>query len=519
MSEVKVVLRDATRDISATRHAAFVDRIIAALSADPETLAELDAAIERFEARNGHSDLRHFSPGIDDEPYDAGIVVIDLAARLVVCESTYSMPAHDDSVFYHDGKCQTDVQLRYHLADDWKFVRQADDWRPLADDRRRERAARPDLDAREALYGKAILEWIPRECWRVLVAPRSEAEAQKEREEIPLAKWSLDEGPHVEDVRRIHIRWLMTPRDDLGGQTPRELLTAKRDLVDWQLQDRADQWSQMHKCPPGLDPNSHAYRFAGFGTHENVVYYDFVRNLIWSSVERLDEIATEIQAKAMTVGDFLTTEVPRLAAIRDEWWNAIEPEFGHLSPREVVEHERARLPEGSCGHDAVIDPDCPACAMLAELPGPMFWHLDGCNNDPDFAFSIFHRTREEWEEDERKHEEFNRRFDAEQAEQKVLQLDVLEGLRTGYTNPDYAGGSPVIRLHALGLRLSELLVDLQQPHEERELIERLRREFGNLREITGPEETMNGSSLAEPVAQKFSETLADVVETRADLQS
>ena len=106
--------------------------------------------------------------------------------------------------------------------------------------------------------------------------------------------------------------------------------------------------------------------------------------------------------------------------------------------------------------------------MLAELPGPMFWHLDGCNNDPDFAFSIFHRTREEWEAEERQYQEFNRRFDAERKEQKVLQLDVLRGSRSSYTDPDYAGGSPAIRLHALGVRLSELLVDLQQPHAQRE---------------------------------------------------
>jgi len=42
--------------------------------------------------------------------------------------------------------------------------------------------------------------------------------------------------------------------------------------------------------------------------------------------------------------------------------------------------------------------------------GPMFWGLDGCNMDDDFAFS-FHRTRDEWEEERRKWEEFNLEFD------------------------------------------------------------------------------------------------------------
>src|SRR5829696_8261451 len=47
--------------------------------------------------------------------------------------------------------------------------------------------------------------------------------------------------------------------------------------------------------------------------------------------------------------------------------------------------------------------------MMRELPGPMFWHLDGCNMDDDFAFS-FHCTREEWEAEQREREEFSRRW-------------------------------------------------------------------------------------------------------------
>ena len=49
------------------------------------------------------------------------------------------------------------------------------------------------------------------------------------------------------------------------------------------------------------------------------------------------------------------------------------------------------------GHDAMVDPDCPSCQMLADMPGPTFWHLDGCNMDNEFAFDIYRRTREEWE--------------------------------------------------------------------------------------------------------------------------
>jgi hypothetical protein len=103
MSEVKIVVRDANRDIYATRHGGFVDAMIAALSAEPETIDELEVALERFEAPGRSSFFHWFRPGIDDEPYDAGVVLIDLAARLIACESTYSSPGARGTVPYHDG--------------------------------------------------------------------------------------------------------------------------------------------------------------------------------------------------------------------------------------------------------------------------------------------------------------------------------------------------------------------------------------------------------------------------------
>lgn len=59
----------------------------------------------------------------------------------------------------------------------------------------------------------------------------------------------------------------------------------------------------------------------------------------------------------------------------------------------------------------IIDEDCYACVMIANDPtmGPGFWHLDGSHMDDDFAFSDF-LTREEWEAENRRREEFNREF-------------------------------------------------------------------------------------------------------------
>jgi len=49
--------------------------------------------------------------------------------------------------------------------------------------------------------------------------------------------------------------------------------------------------------------------------------------------------------------------------------------------------------------------------------GPGFWHLDGSNMDDDFAFS-FYRTQAEWDEENRRREEFDREFNRRWAERE-----------------------------------------------------------------------------------------------------
>ena len=34
----------------------------------------------------------------------------------------------------------------------------------------------------------------------------------------------------------------------------------------------------LRECPPGIDADSAAYRLGGFGSHENLMYYDLVRH-------------------------------------------------------------------------------------------------------------------------------------------------------------------------------------------------------------------------------------------------
>ena len=132
MSEIKLNLVDAQQIISGTIHGSLADYAVAALSAEPETVAELESALARFiKPLSPGSPFSHFQSNgeIDEVRWDAGIVVIDLAARIVVTESVYSQPGPQGEVHYHDGTQLTEVPLRYQLLDDWVFVDSIDEYK------------------------------------------------------------------------------------------------------------------------------------------------------------------------------------------------------------------------------------------------------------------------------------------------------------------------------------------------------------------------------------------------------
>lgn len=503
MSEIRLVVRGADRDWSGTIPASCADRAIAALAADPVTLAELEVATERFAKRNTERPFyANLSSGSNVEPYDAGLVVLDLVARLIVVESTYSSPGPTGAIEYHNGRCYTEKSLPYHLADDWLFTGDANHWRNLADERRRERVAKPALDARSVFYGRPLLEYVARESRAAFDA----------REEIPVA------------MTRIHAAWLLTPRADLGGAGPREIALERRAHLSWDLQDRCESWSSLGHCPRGLDESSHAFRFGGFGTHELVVYYDLVRDVMGSCFERL---AGGAPAESFAVGDFLADEVPRLERVRDAWLDEPHPEFHGRTPRSVIDRERARLPEGMSGREAMVDPDCPCCQMIADMPGPSFWGLDGSGMEDDFAFDIYHRTREEWDAGRREWEARDAKFEAEWAERKRI------GIADRYTNSIWTRSASVgdtadvplgIRIFGIGCHLAELIVGLRadgnreaDSSETRPQIDQLNRDFGNLREILQNAHVSLAEALIEPVLGRFLETLSTVASARPDL--
>ena len=239
-----------------------------------------------------------------------------------------------------------------------------------------------------------------------------------------------------------------------------------------------------------------------------------------------------MRPESFTVGDFLTTEVPRLESVREAWLDTPDPECHGRTPRSIIDRERARLPEGMTGHDAMIDPDCPCCQMMGEMSGPTFWHLDGSDMDDEFAFDIYRRTREEWEEEQRGWEEHSRRFDAEWSERKRLGVTDSTPREDGssaiwsrsFSVGDTADVPLGIRVFGVGCHLAELIVGLRAgadrettPPEAQRHIDQLNRDFGNLRELLQSSDSSLAAALIDPVLDRFAETLDSVATARPDL--
>jgi hypothetical protein len=239
---------------------------------------------------------------------------------------------------------------------------------------------------------------------------------------------------------------LLTPREDLRGLAPRDVMLAKQDFIDFDLHTRSLQWGLQLVGPPCLSTNSFAYRFAGFGTHEWVLYYDLVRELLWSAAadlrrtlgcrdsspddtlpdppNRNDEpnskSAPEKTAFSTNQSE-LDSAITRLEQLKTAWLEQPLRDLEGRIPGLIIDNERRRLPEAMGGRTMVIDEDCPVCKMMGDEAESgleiYFWHLDGCNMDDGFAFSSF-RTLDEWEGEERRRQEFDREFDRRCKERK-----------------------------------------------------------------------------------------------------
>ncbi|MEO8042912.1 MAG: hypothetical protein ABI646_09905 [Acidobacteriota bacterium] len=379
MSSVRFNISDGYQCVSGDLHGSMTEPLIASLTAEPETIPEFQSALSRYvKSASDWPPLCGFRGHEDLEPYDAGIVAIDLSSRTVGFDTTYSIPSAAGRVrvpceFADDD----DIWIPYQVPDDWVFVESMALYRGTRIAQREDRLRRAPFDARPILFGRPMIAYIA-----LAVS------------EIP--------DPDTEGAfGDIHADWLMSRRKDLRDRSPRDVFLEKQDFIDFDLQSRSLQWSMTKVCPPPLAKNSFAYLNAGFGTHEWVLHYDLFRYLLADAAERrrfVDPVEIE-------------DEIVRLSSLRDEWLRTPDAEFSGRTPLEVIELEKQRINITLSADEIMMDENCPCCIALAEdFDTPMFWFLDGCNMEDRFEFSSY-KTIGEWNAELIERERFNVEFE------------------------------------------------------------------------------------------------------------
>jgi hypothetical protein len=465
--------------------------VLAALSAEPESLAELAEAVRRYQPEHRLFDQPRQTPECFEAGADGLWCLIDLVGRTLVAGAGLEVP--DPRGAYRaaaDDHAEGFPIVWLDAPADWLFREAGDDWRAGVAARASARAAVRRVDARAVLFGSPLLEHVAD---NVLAATAH----------------GPDETREQEQVRALHAQWLLTARADLGGRTPREVLLAERNRIARDLHHRAEQWSRQGHPAPALPAGSAAHRLGGFGTTEVVLYFDLVRALL-------------AQAWELAAQDPRPTQpllVRRLAEFRDGWLH--EPNEASstlLTPAELIESERRRMPVTSDGSH--LDCDCPICqAMAAGEFGPTFMWFDGhhLELEEEFAFSLF-ETRAEWEREQEEYRKFSEEMDRKARERAAAGADAADppggsAWQTSFVNWDALAGSDVSpgrALLMLGFPLAELVGDLQNRPGGADLLRSLNAAYGGLR-------TSQDAVARDSAAQEFRDALEAVGGTFSDL--
>jgi hypothetical protein len=453
MLRTMVSLIDEDRTIHVQVHDALVDIALAALSAEPVMIDELKAAMGRYvEPSVVEYFFEQCEEGLANRRTEGGHLIIDFTARLVVNGTCAPEMPRLGSVLSCDERTTLDTWLPYRIPEQWQMTTDTRKWGELAQRRRPQFAEIGLCDAREVLYAKL-----------------AEALLDRSRETRDDVEGSVDE---------IHDWWLLTPREDLLGKSPRDVLLARHAAVDGDVQDQGEIWSLLGRCPPGLSPRSHAYRCGGFGTHEIVLYHELTAMLL-----------REIGRRAGAPCDAdRRQEICHLEQLQQEWLHQPQSELYDQSPAALIARERARLPAViPKGHEH-FDHDCPLCRMMADSDQPMIWQLDSYPLELRFATS-FCKSRAEWERRQREAEEVEEDWRLSPPTAPTTPSGFANDKKiwsNSFTNMGSLTDMPAwesvnVMLFAIGGHMAELVQDLRRDQDADELVRPLHVRFDDLR--------------------------------------
>jgi hypothetical protein len=374
----------------------------AVLSAEPETWEDWSVALRRYLPQHQLLSQGRAMPDLAAATALEPWCLLDLRGKTVILgdrfphfeNGSYSREDdEDDEGAGSPGSASTqepsglpDAPLAWvEVPSHWHVQDATAGWEQVVQHRAAAASGSERIDTRAILQGDPLFRYLAA---RVMGAER-----------IPA--WNSEEEYRA--TKRIHADWLMTPRDDLGGRIPREILHESRERMQWELERRGQQWSRQGFAPQGLSRESAAYRYAPWGTAEVVLYFEMIRAVLEQAWNLRRRAVPGLPAPA----DAVSADLPipanveelagALATCAARWWDApYEGDPDELAPRVMVDQERRKMPISS--EFPEMGAPGPEFASRGRC-GPCLIWFDGhhLELEDDFAFSLI-TDQDEWEE-------------------------------------------------------------------------------------------------------------------------
>jgi hypothetical protein len=491
--------------------------LIAVASEDPNCWDDIAACWPRYRT----PPVPEFADGLPIEAVDSATahtaldqhdswVVIDLIKKRIITGRDVEPIGRDQAfamVVDDDGKQH--CPLSVHLPPWWEMHEQTD---ASAIDQDRESPLAVPRVNRQVLFGQPMIEDL----------------ATRMLDVVETQPWlssgaAQDASSRYDFTIQVHRDWLMTPRPDLGGLMPRQMLHGAHQWIEhlvWSQRIRFDDGGEVVAAPTSVS----GYDDAPMGSEEMVIYFDLCRELIAAGWQWCVE---------NEVGDRSQRErelVMFLDEVKQQWLGS--PFEDGSPPRFIIECSRRRVPRGVGvpivgmtereTEEHMIDCDCPICEMMADgMFGPSFAHLDGhyLDLDDEFAFSM-HETREAWEEQQREFAEMSARIDREMAERKAnseTEPNEFASAWSGQMSDGPLPGDPQGHMK-LAFLLAEVVGTLQSAGAPNEDIQQLNARFTDFRHSDSAELPTAGKQLADHL-EELAQRHPDLVSRVADLQS
>jgi hypothetical protein len=317
----------------------------------------------------------------------------------------------------------------------------------------------------------------------------------------------------------------MTPREDLGGKFPRQMLHGGLHWIDrlvWAQQIRFQDGGELIPIPTDVT----GYDDAPMGRDEIVMYFDLCRELIDAGWKWC--LDNQIGSQGSTVDrDGKQPLVTHLSDVKQQW--LASPFEDGAPPRFIIECNRRRVPHGPGvpivgmedrePEEHTLDCDCPICNMMAEGAfGPCFEFIDGhhLELDDEFAFSL-QENYEEWKGQQAEFAAMSASIDQRIAERKEPEMDDLAPVWSGQLHDGPLPGDFNGHLK-LAFMVAEMVGILQTNGADSRVIKQLNDKFTKFRRSERKSLSMAGRELNEYL-EKLAGFHPKLISRAADLQS